>query len=63
MDQQSLHDQYIQLLKNHDWYYQYSDDHRAYTAGRESWGRIVHLQKQIDPDYTIFKQYDPRAKQ
>ena len=22
-------------LKNHDWYYEYSDDHRYYTAGRE----------------------------
>lgn len=30
-----LRNDFIQLLKKHDWYYQYSDDPRAYRKGRE----------------------------
>ena len=26
---------YEQLLKAHDWFYHYSDDHRYYTRGRD----------------------------
>jgi len=28
------------LLEKHDWYYMYSDDHRAYTKGREEYDEI-----------------------
>jgi len=28
-------------LKNHDWYYTYSDDHRYWTAGCESADRLT----------------------
>lgn len=29
-----------ELLKNHDWYYNMSDDHRYYTAGRKESQKI-----------------------
>ncbi len=32
------------LLKTHDWYYQYSDDHRVWTKGRE---RADEIQRQL----------------
>ena len=28
------------LLKNHDWFYQYSDDFSVYSSGRKTWDTI-----------------------
>ena len=33
------------LLSTHDWYYMYSDDHRAYTKGRSESNEI---RRQVD---------------
>lgn len=27
---------YFKALKGHDWYYEYSDDHRVWTRGRDN---------------------------
>ena len=27
----------------HDWYYQYADDHRSYTAGRDASHELQHI--------------------
>lgn len=32
-------------IKSHDFTYEYSDDHRKYTSGRENLSRIVELSK------------------
>lgn len=32
-----------QRLREHDWTYQYSDDHRYWRAGEASWKRILEL--------------------
>jgi len=29
-----------ELLKNHDWFYQYSDDYRVYSSGQKTWSTI-----------------------
>ena len=29
-----------ELLKNHDWFYQYSDDFRVYSSGQKTWNTI-----------------------
>ena len=51
------------LLSKHDWYYMYSDDHRAYTKGREEYDEIrrqmdiccgLGLSQQADE---LFEQY------
>jgi hypothetical protein len=28
------------LCKEHDWYYEYSDDHRVWSKGRDDYGRL-----------------------
>ena len=32
--------EYYEMLKNHDWYYSFSDDHSVYTKGT---AEMVHL--------------------
>lgn len=34
MDKQALVNALIESARNHDWFFEYSDDHSAYTAGR-----------------------------
>lgn len=50
-------DEYINLLKTHDWYYNYSDDHRVWRAGEEEYKKIMELSKLYDPTREIFRQY------
>ena len=37
------HNELEELLKNHDWYYLYSDDNRVYVKGHEERERINEL--------------------
>lgn len=39
--------QYEQALRSHDWYYDYSDDHRYYTKGRDEWAAISRMRKEL----------------
>lgn len=32
---------YIKALSQHDWYYDYSDDHRVYSAGKHQQDRLI----------------------
>ena len=36
-----------QLLKSHDWYYDYSDDYSAWTRGRDERNAINQEQKRL----------------
>ena len=54
--------EYDQLLKNHDWSYQYSNDRRAYKKGQESWEKILELKNIVDKDSKIFNKYAPKGK-
>ncbi len=36
---------YLKLLKGHDWYYQYSDDHSVWKRGSEAAQRLITLAK------------------
>ncbi len=36
---------YLKLLKGHDWYYQYSDDHSVWKRGSEAAQRLTTLAK------------------
>lgn len=51
------------MLKKHDKYYDYSDDHSVYTKGRNEWNNISKLSQQLKvAGYTeevqeIFKKY------
>lgn len=37
-----------QRLKSHDWWYQYSDDHRYWVRGGQEWKEIRELVAQIN---------------
>jgi len=43
--------EFFKLLEKHDWFYQYSDDHRAWTKGRDEAGRLQAI-IQEDPLFT-----------
>lgn len=34
-------EKFEEMLKNHDWYYEYSDDHGVWQAGRRSKGEVM----------------------
>jgi len=38
-------EEFKQKLKRHDWYFNYSDDHRYYSAGRASWDELMFILK------------------
>jgi len=52
-------DEYIERLKHHDWFYDYSDDHSVWTRGRKDRGAIDSAQKRYDPDHALWNQYCP----
>ena len=37
-----------ELLKNHDWFYQYSDDFRVYSSGQKTWDTINTVIKVLE---------------
>lgn len=46
--------EFFKLLEKHDWYYQYSDDHRAWEKGNEESRR---LQAIIQEDSMMTRMY------
>ena len=52
--------QYRQALQTHDWFYQYSDDNRAYRAGKAQHEQLLMAQRQLDPLGSIWNEYAPR---
>ena len=54
-------------LKHHDWFYEYSDDHRYYNSGlrerSQIWNTIEQLQElgenEFDQAIALYKQYKP----
>jgi len=50
---------YRKLLKNHDWYSEYSDDHSVWEKSAVEYTQIMCMAQQIDSDYKIFNEYAP----
>jgi len=42
--------EYFEMLKNHDWYYDFADDHSVWEAGKLEHKRLerIALEKQLD---------------
>ena len=62
--------EFYTVLANHDWYYQYSDDHRVWRNGQSNFDRIRMLSKE-SPEHTklleeyssyVFRDADKPAK-
>lgn len=54
-----IEQQYRKLLKHHDWFSEYSDDHSVWEKGSIEYTQILCMAQQIDSDYKIFNQYAP----
>ncbi len=50
---------YRKLLKSHDWYYDFSDDHSVWKRGSSERSTLSGLRRQLDPDSTIWNEYAP----
>jgi len=56
---QSELESYRLALGAHDWWYEYSDDHRVYTQGRDSELKLRAMATRLDPDLIIWSEYAP----
>ena len=54
-----IEQQYRKLLKHHDWFSEYSDDHKVWEKASVEYTQIICMAQQIDSDYKIFNQYAP----
>ena len=50
---------YRLALGAHDWFYEYSDDHRVWKQGRDSEIELRRLAARLDPDLVIWSEYAP----
>ena len=48
------HNELEELLKNHDWYYLYSDDNRVYIKGRDERDRIDELVTKLGKQDSVY---------
>lgn len=54
---------YIQLLKKHDWTYDYSEDQRVWVKGKGEKTLLVGLQKELDKDGVLWNSHAPAGYQ
>jgi len=54
-----IEQQYRKLLKHHDWYSEYSDDHSVWEKSAVEYTKIMCMAQQIDINYKIFNEYAP----
>lgn len=57
----ALVETYINQLIRHDWSYDYSDDYSAWKKGLAERNALSALQKQVDPDFTIWNKHAPAS--
>lgn len=50
---------YVAQLQAHDWEHEFSDDQRAWRAGRDSLALLRALQKELDRDGAIWDAHAP----
>ena len=49
--------EYVSALLKHDWQFDYSDDHRVWTAGRDETKRLRLERAVVDPDHALWKKH------
>lgn len=52
-------DQYKELLRRHDWTYEFSQMSSTFQRGIEQRRQLESLQEKLDPDYAIWDQFAP----
>jgi hypothetical protein len=54
---------YKKALARQDWWYEYSDDHSRYEAGREALAQLRLAQRELDADRAIWNAIAPIEQQ
>ncbi len=54
-------DSYKQLLKNHDWYFEFADDGDVYRNGRKERNALVDLAREYDPMAVMWNRAAPNV--
>lgn len=52
--------EYVAALLRMDWKFEFSDDHRAWQAGRDELVRLRDLRDKLDPDHALWKANAPK---
>lgn len=60
---QSINEIYVNLLRTHDWAYEWSDDPGVYRRGANERNELYRMQVVIDEDYTIWNENAPEPFQ
>jgi len=55
--------EYRELLAAHDWFHEFSDDHRVYCEGHAELKELKRMQPELDPDFAIWNSYAPAEYQ
>lgn len=50
---------YIKALQAHDWAFEWSDDHKVWTQGRDSLEALRRAQSMIDADFMVWNRLCP----
>jgi hypothetical protein len=53
--------EYRRRLAAHDWYFDYSDDQKAWRAGRDERNALYGLAHKLDPKFEVWKEYAPKS--
>lgn len=53
-------EKYIHHLKYHDWWFEWSDDHRVWLAGKDSLSSLLEKAAKLDPDWKIWNEHAPK---
>lgn len=48
---------FYDTLRYHDWYYEYSDDHRVWSKGRDDYAKIQQIAKESPEHKALFEDY------
>ena len=48
---------FLEILNKHDWYYDYSDDHRVWTRGHDNWKLICRIREKDEMFEKIYQAY------
>ena len=56
-------DTYLNLLRQHDWYYDYSDDDSVWNRGHDERKAMNQFQEKHDPDCKLWNKYAPQMWQ
>jgi hypothetical protein len=51
-------EEFIEMLKAHDWYYMYSDDHSVYCKGRDEITAIFEAMKENPEFGKLYEEYE-----